>query len=284
MSQKRKIVVAITGASGAPYAKRLLEWLTHRVKTVGDVEVGVCLSATAAEVWQLECGGDLREAIDLPIYGCITPKTVMAVSDDTLRVLASVTGTLSMGIQAARPESLRLFNRQFQDEEQVKAAFDRLTAFGIRVRVDLIVGLPVDDPIGDAIETIKLAQRVTEGKAFAAAFPLMLYPGTKLHEMSIADNVPLNQECEFEWHKGIGSIDFGQEIQRRIRALVKLATFFVKYQVEEYWMRALIELPIDDQASKALSESNYLESLIFHQGDSVRERFDEILANTQLSY
>ena len=138
--------------------------------------------------------------------------------------------------------------------------------------------------VGDAIETIKLAQRVTEGKAFAAAFPLMLYPGTKLHEMSIADNVPLNQECEFEWHKGIGSIDFGQEIQRRIRALVKLATFFVKYQVEEYWMRALIELPIDDQASKALSESNYLESLIFHQGDSVRERFDEILANTQLSY
>jgi flavin prenyltransferase len=66
---KKKIVVGITGASGAPYAKRLLSWLSQRVRATGDIEVGVCLSATAPEVWSLECGGDLREAIDLPLYG-----------------------------------------------------------------------------------------------------------------------------------------------------------------------------------------------------------------------
>jgi flavin prenyltransferase len=67
--QKRKIVVGITGASGAPYAKRLVSYLSNRVRTAGDLEVGVCLSATAPEVWALECGGDLRDQIDLPIYG-----------------------------------------------------------------------------------------------------------------------------------------------------------------------------------------------------------------------
>ena len=66
---KKKIVVGITGASGAPYAKRLLTWLSSRARSEGDVEVGVCLSATAPEVWALECGGDLREQIDLPIWG-----------------------------------------------------------------------------------------------------------------------------------------------------------------------------------------------------------------------
>lgn len=65
----RKIVVGITGASGAPYARRLLGQLSRRAREEGDVEVGVCLSATAAEVWALECGGDLREAVDQPIYG-----------------------------------------------------------------------------------------------------------------------------------------------------------------------------------------------------------------------
>jgi len=65
--KKRKIVVGITGASGAPYAKRLLAVLKHRVDTVGDVEVGVCLSATAPEVWQLECGEDLK--VDFPVWG-----------------------------------------------------------------------------------------------------------------------------------------------------------------------------------------------------------------------
>jgi flavin prenyltransferase len=55
---KRKIVVGVTGASGAPYAKRLLSVL----RKAPDVELGVCASRNAAEVWALECGGDLREA------------------------------------------------------------------------------------------------------------------------------------------------------------------------------------------------------------------------------
>ncbi len=63
---KRKIVVGITGASGAPYAKRLLHHLKARED---DVDVGVCLSATAPEVWALECGGDLREELPFPSWG-----------------------------------------------------------------------------------------------------------------------------------------------------------------------------------------------------------------------
>jgi 4-hydroxy-3-polyprenylbenzoate decarboxylase len=62
---KKKIVVGITGASGAPYAKRLVSILRERP----DVELGVCISATAPEVWALECGGDLREEIGVPVWG-----------------------------------------------------------------------------------------------------------------------------------------------------------------------------------------------------------------------
>ncbi len=65
---KRKIVVGITGASGAPYAKLLLGELAVRAQR-GEVEVGVCASATAPEVWALECGGDLREALPFPLWG-----------------------------------------------------------------------------------------------------------------------------------------------------------------------------------------------------------------------
>jgi len=68
MNAPRKIVVGITGASGAPYAKRLLEVLEARAKSHGDVELGVCLSSTAPEVWSLECGGDVREAVRSPIW------------------------------------------------------------------------------------------------------------------------------------------------------------------------------------------------------------------------
>jgi 4-hydroxy-3-polyprenylbenzoate decarboxylase len=60
----RKIVVAISGASGAPYAKRLVEVLAARRDQHGDLEIGVCLSSTAPQVWALECGGDIREYLD----------------------------------------------------------------------------------------------------------------------------------------------------------------------------------------------------------------------------
>ncbi|MGD0675247.1 MAG: UbiX family flavin prenyltransferase [Polyangiaceae bacterium] len=62
---RKKIVVGVTGASGAPYAHRLLRVLAGR----DDVEVGVCMSQTAPDVWALECGGNLRDAIDVPVWG-----------------------------------------------------------------------------------------------------------------------------------------------------------------------------------------------------------------------
>jgi 4-hydroxy-3-polyprenylbenzoate decarboxylase len=68
VTKKKKIVVGITGASGAPYARALLRQLRERQSTVDDVEVGVCISQTAPEVYQLECGADLREECPFPVW------------------------------------------------------------------------------------------------------------------------------------------------------------------------------------------------------------------------
>jgi len=53
------VFLAITGASGAPYAARLLEALTE-----ADCEVGVCASAAAVEVLATELYGDARLSRD----------------------------------------------------------------------------------------------------------------------------------------------------------------------------------------------------------------------------
>jgi len=63
--KRKKIVVGITGASGAPYARRLVGLLGGR----DDVELAVCASRTAAEVWTLECGGTLAEDVGRPVWG-----------------------------------------------------------------------------------------------------------------------------------------------------------------------------------------------------------------------
>lgn len=66
----RKLVVGVTGASGAPYARALLEALVE-ARGRSEVSPSVVLSRTAAEVWALEIGGELRAwlaARGLPVF------------------------------------------------------------------------------------------------------------------------------------------------------------------------------------------------------------------------
>ncbi len=62
----RRIVIGISGASGAPYAKRLCELLAL-VKENEQLAPAVVLSRTAAEVWHHECGGSVFD-LPFPIY------------------------------------------------------------------------------------------------------------------------------------------------------------------------------------------------------------------------
>jgi len=178
---------------------------------------------------------------------------------------------------------LKLFNRQFQNDEQVATAAERLRSHGIPVKLELIVGAPVEDPVGDAIDTIKLAQKVGAG-TFVSAFPLMVYPGTALHKWCLKNNVPMRDDCTYECYGGVGSIRFDPDTQKKITNISKLAAFFVKYNVDERWMRAIIEMDLNDTASKMVSESTYYESLRFQLGDQADREFDKILASTKFRY
>jgi flavin prenyltransferase len=112
-SKKRKIVIGITGASGAPYAKRILDFLDERTRTRGDVEVAVCLSSTAPEVWALECGGDIREAIAgrFPIWGMRDYKAPFASGSAGWHAMAIVPCSMSTVARIAHGISDTLLTR-----------------------------------------------------------------------------------------------------------------------------------------------------------------------------
>jgi len=61
-----KLVFGISGASGAPYAERLLQHFTA-LPSASRPHVEIVLSRTAEEVWEHECGGSPR-ALGFPVY------------------------------------------------------------------------------------------------------------------------------------------------------------------------------------------------------------------------
>jgi len=63
---KQKIIVGVTGASGAIYAKKLFDNLTQIVDQVANI--GVVFSKYAKEVWAFELGKDAFDQIPFQMY------------------------------------------------------------------------------------------------------------------------------------------------------------------------------------------------------------------------
>jgi len=165
-------------------------------------------------------------------------------------------------VQVAREDSLKLFNREWQNENMVIDAFKRLKPLNLPVRSDIMIGLPVEDPLGDALDTIKLIKKSSPNSSVSCS-PLMLYPGTDLYDWCHEQNIPMNTEIDLEWHKGLGSIRFDENTTRKLKNIKKLCPMFIKYDIDDHWMKAMIELDMPDEASRKLSECHYFDSIKF---------------------
>lgn len=89
---KHKVIVAVTGASGALYARVLLQKLQHLREQTEDV--GIVMSANAKEVWKFELGDASYETFPFTFYN----------KDDFFAPFAS--GSASYGIMIVCPCSM----------------------------------------------------------------------------------------------------------------------------------------------------------------------------------
>jgi len=93
--KNRKIIVAITGASGAIYAKQLIKHLYNLKSQIEDV--AVVFSKNAADVWKHELGSFAKEDIPFKIYDpndFYAPFASGSAKFDTMIVCPCSMGTL----------------------------------------------------------------------------------------------------------------------------------------------------------------------------------------------
>src|SRR5690606_12186597 len=95
MKQKKKIIVAITGASGSIYAKVVLDKLSRLSDQVA--EVGVMMSDNAKDMWKFELGTDDYEQYPFAFYSkndFMAPFASGSARFDTMIVCPCSMGTL----------------------------------------------------------------------------------------------------------------------------------------------------------------------------------------------
>jgi len=260
-------------------AKELLKYKTVEIEWVDDD----IFFGTDIETWIPEFVEIWEKEIGLPMYVSTTSHYALKVSDNVLANLRKIVNCIGVGIQSIRPESLKLFNRSWDSETKMKAAYDRLRSFGYAVNLQCIVGLPVDDPVEDALETIKGLQRIGSG-SICSCYPLMIYPGTAMEKLCEEKGFLRNAACNGDTNSGNPGLDFSVKTMKQLRNICKLATLFVKYNISERWMRALIDIDLDDEASKELSSVRYFECINDRLKGKDKKIFEKILRNTKIRY
>jgi radical SAM superfamily enzyme YgiQ (UPF0313 family) len=230
------------------------------------------------EKWLLEFVRQYTKYISLPMYISTTSLSTIQASKKLLKAFAPITSAVGLGVQAARKESLELFNRKWDNEQRMQKAYSRLKSFGFSVNLQAIVGLPVGDPVEDAIDTIKLMQRIGAG-SICSVYPLQVYPNTRLEEYCKNTGHELN-EASGDTNTGDTGIWFDPIKRKRLKNICKLATMFVKYNVDENWMRALLDVDLIN-ASRNLSLARYHDCV---QDRLSNEIFEEIITATKLRY
>lgn len=91
-----KLVLAVSGASGAPYAQRMLDFLAGPGRERG-IETHLVFSKTGRLVWQHEVGTDPRD-YDLPVWGALDMTAPFASGSsrfDGMAVVPCSAGSLS---------------------------------------------------------------------------------------------------------------------------------------------------------------------------------------------
>jgi 4-hydroxy-3-polyprenylbenzoate decarboxylase len=95
MDMKKKIVIAITGASGAIYAKLLLQKLQQLSSQIA--EVGVVMSDNAKEVWKFELDNEDYAGYSFRFYkknDFMAPFASGSAKFDTMVIIPCTMGTL----------------------------------------------------------------------------------------------------------------------------------------------------------------------------------------------
>lgn len=249
-----------------------IEWVDDDIFSGADIETWL---PEFVEIWEKEIG--------IPMYVSSTTALTLKASDNALATLKRIVNCIGIGVQAIRPESLKLLNRAWDNEATMKKAYDRLVSFGYAVNLQAIVGLPVSDPVEDALETVKGLQRIGAG-SICSVYPLQIYPGTMMAKYCRNNHLALNDLSSGDTNTGIPGISFPPEVTIKLRNICKLATFFVKYGIDERWMRVLITVDFSEESSQALSMERYYECVVDRLGDKGKSIFSDIQKGMRLVY
>lgn len=181
-----------------------------------------------------------KERINLPFCGSMRANSA---TREIVAMLADAGATfMNLALESANPTTQKILGRGFITNEQVEQACIDCAEVGIKVRLQNMIGLPVDDPLQDALDTLEFNISVYPTDSWASIF--QPFPGTEMWQYCV-DKELINT--------GTQSANFYEGTQlnikdaEKINRLHKWWFFIVKHQLPKELIKILIDLPLTDE-------------------------------------
>lgn len=199
------------------------------------------------KAWISEFCDAYKKRVALDFCGSIRASSV---DYDTLAMMRDAGCVfLNIALESANPETQKFLRRGFVTNDQIKLACDACKELGIKVRLQNMIGLPVDNPLEDALETLKMNQDIDPTDSWAAIF--QPFPRTDLWQFCLDKGLiePETQARAFYEHTPLKIEDAD-----KINSLHKWWFFAVKYKWPIELVRILVGINLTDDQEKRIQD------------------------------
>lgn len=197
--------------------------------------------------WLYEFGDLYVKEVNIPYCGSIRANSV---NYNVLSYMA-MTGCnfLNIALESANPTTQKFLRRGDITNDQVETACRYCDDLGIKVRLQNMIGLPVADPLEDALETLEYNIKVNPTDSWSAIF--QPFPKTDLWQYCLDNNL-IDYDTQAKTFYSGTQLNIASP--EKIDRLHKWWFFAVKYQLPIELVRLLLEIPIPEEQMTKLQE------------------------------
>lgn len=162
---------------------------------------------------------------------------------------------MNIALESANLDTQKLLRRGKINNDTIKIVVKWMQAEGIKVRLQNIIGLPVDDPLEDALETLAFNQDVAPDDSWVAI--LQPFPKTDIHSLCLRKGlIEPDTECQNFYENTPLKLACSSEIN----ALHKWWYYAVKYKLPIDLVRILIKQPFSKEVAEAIQAYRWKKS------------------------
>lgn len=192
-----------------------------------------------------------KERINLP-WGCEIRAS--SVNYDTIKAMAKANcKTVFIGLESSNTNTLKLLGRTVSARQVRDVAF-ACSRNGIRVSLENMIGLPVKDPLKDALETLEFNMDLPQVHSWCAIY--QPFPQTELWQYCLDEGFLEKQEyarfVPFE-DTSILNIPNKEELSR----LQKWWYYIVKFKLPMKYVEVLLKTPLKKEFVEKLNKRRY---------------------------